>query len=185
MEEQASRFIQLFDTYYEDVLRYAARRVDPETARDVTAETFLIAWRKWSAVPLTGQDTLPWLYGVARKVLANETRRERRSERLVARIIADRRDQDAVMAPDPGDHVAGALALAQALEALSPADREVLQLLGWEELTVRQAALVMGCTPATMAVRAFRAKRRFLAVLAERHLRAEPDPVPQVRSERR
>jgi RNA polymerase sigma-70 factor (ECF subfamily) len=183
--EEASRFIQLFDTCYEDVLRYAARRVDPDTARDVTAETFLIAWRKRSAVPQAGQDVLPWLYGVARRVLANEMRRERRSERLVARIVADRRDRDAVTAPDPGDHVAGVSALAQALEALSPADREVLQLLGWEELTVRQAAVVLGCTPATAAVRAFRAKRRFLIVLAERHLLAESDPIPQVRSERR
>ncbi|MFI9841848.1 RNA polymerase sigma factor [Nonomuraea sp. NPDC051941] len=178
MEEPASKLIRLFDACYEDVLRYTARRVDLDTARDVTAETFLIAWRKRSVVPQADEDALPWLYGVARRVLANEKRRERRSERLVARIAADRRDRDAATVPDPGDHVAGALALTQALQALSPADQEVLQLLGWEELTVRQAAVVLGCTPATMAVRAFRAKRRFLAVLAERRLLAASDPAP-------
>lgn len=179
MDEPADRFIQLFDACYEDVLRYAARRVDLDTARDVAAETFLIAWRKRSAVPRADQEVLPWLYAVARRLLANEARRERRSERLVARIAAVQDERGAATAPDPGDRVAEALAVAQALEALSPADQEVLQLLGWEELTVRQAAAVLECTPATMAVRAFRAKRRFLAVLAEQRLPAESHTVPQ------
>ncbi|MER5650223.1 sigma-70 family RNA polymerase sigma factor [Streptosporangium sp. NPDC002524] len=169
MQEAVNRFTQLFDACYEDVLRYAARRVDADTARDVAAETFLIAWRKLSAVPRADEDVLPWLYGVARRVLANEHRRERRGRRLAARI-AGALGMEAVVVADLSDDVTGPLGLAQALRSLSPKDQEVLQLIGWEELTVRQAAVVVGCTPASMAVRAHRARQRFLTILNDQGL---------------
>jgi hypothetical protein len=52
---------------------------------DATAEVFLVAWKKLGLVP-AGDETLPWLYGVARNVVRNADRSSRRSGRLVGRL---------------------------------------------------------------------------------------------------
>ena len=64
-------FERLYRANYDRVLAYGLRRTDPERARDATAETFVVAWRRLADVP---PDPLPWLLGVARRVLANERR---------------------------------------------------------------------------------------------------------------
>lgn len=72
------RFTDLFDRTHAPLLAYAVRRVaDPADAADVVAETFLVAWRRLDDVP-AGEAARPWLYGVARRVLANHYRGERR-----------------------------------------------------------------------------------------------------------
>jgi RNA polymerase sigma factor (sigma-70 family) len=177
MSEQVSRFTQLFDTCYESVLRYAARRVGTDAAGDIAAETFSVVWRKFGDIPDKDEETLPWVYGVARRVVANEQRRERRSQRLLARLIniswAGRET-----ARDHGEDVVAAEGLEQALRRLSPLDQEILRLIGWEDLSISQAALALGCSPATMAVRAQRARRRFLATLGDLGLESKMFPGP-------
>ena len=78
--DRAEQFSDLYRGHYEAVLRYALRRTDPETARDVGAETFLIAWRRLDVVPKDSDQVTPWLYRVARRVLANVERSRRRAE---------------------------------------------------------------------------------------------------------
>ncbi|MFB9968037.1 RNA polymerase sigma factor [Sinosporangium siamense] len=166
-----TRFTRFFDIHYEDVLRYAARRVDEETAHDIAAGSFLIAWRKQRELPADDAEVLPWLYAVARRVLANEHRRERRGSRLAAKLAgflgAGFLGGET---PDPSVDVGATLDLSQALSVLSPKDQEILQLIGWEELTIRQVAVVIGCSPATAAVRAHRARQRLLAILSDQGL---------------
>ena len=77
------RYGRLYRDQGRAVLAYALRRVgDPEDAADVVAETFLVAWRRIDAVP---DHELPWLFGVARKVIANQRRGERRLASLTHR----------------------------------------------------------------------------------------------------
>ncbi|NAS21626.1 sigma-70 family RNA polymerase sigma factor [Herbidospora sp. NEAU-GS84] len=172
MPEHVARFTRLFDDCYEPVLRYAARRVGGDSAGDVAAETFVVAWRKIADLPARDDEALPWLYGIARNLVANEQRRERRSRRLMSRLMSVSwagRDT----AGDHADDAVAASGLEQALRRLSPQDQEVLRLIGWEDLSISHAALVLGCTPATMAVRAQRARRRFLAALDDLQVRPE------------
>ena len=56
-------------------------------AGDVLADTMLVAWRRLDEVP-GGDTTRLWLYGVARKVLANRRRGDGRRDRLVERLAA-------------------------------------------------------------------------------------------------
>ena len=79
------RYRHLFDRHGREVFAYCRRRADPDTAADCAAETFLVAWRRLDDVP-DGDPALGWLYGVARRVLANEHRRNRRWWRLVGRL---------------------------------------------------------------------------------------------------
>lgn len=82
--DEREEFSALYREHYGAVLRYCRRRTDEETARDAAAETFLVAWRRREVVP---QDPLPWLYGVARRVLANAARGAGRQRRTRPRGI--------------------------------------------------------------------------------------------------
>jgi RNA polymerase sigma-70 factor, ECF subfamily len=67
-------------------MRFATRRVGADAAGDVVSSTFLIAWRRLADVP-AGQGRA-WLYGTARRVIANELRGRERRERLGRRVAA-------------------------------------------------------------------------------------------------
>jgi RNA polymerase sigma factor (sigma-70 family) len=152
-------FTRLFEAHYDAVLRYGRRRADEQTARDVAAETFLVAWRRAGAVP--EREPLPWLYAVARHCLANATRHDRRTARALPRLAGPE------ATPDPADALGEAAAVRAAVALLPALDREALLLVTWEDLTTRAAARAAGCTPAAFAVRLHRARRRLAALLTE------------------
>jgi RNA polymerase sigma-70 factor (ECF subfamily) len=143
-------FRALFAAHYPAVYGYAARRVGADDAADIAAETFTIAWRKRRSVP-DEPATLPWLYGVARRVVANAHRSRRRRQRLAEKVQA--------LEPN-GPPVEADIELTQALERLSEKDREVLLLAAWEGLGPADLGETLGCSPNTAAVRLHRARRR-------------------------
>jgi RNA polymerase sigma-70 factor (ECF subfamily) len=137
------------------VWAFAARRVGSSAAEDVTAETFLIAWRKLDSLP---SEPLPWLYKVARNVLLRRNVTDAR-EHHTRTALALQRPADAAAEHDAG--------LWGAWTSLSAGDREVLALIAWEELRVRDAARVLGIAPAVFSVRLYRARRRLERLLVE------------------
>jgi RNA polymerase sigma-70 factor (ECF subfamily) len=157
-----ARFSSLYRGQARDLLGYALRRsADPDDAADVVAETFLIAWRRLADVP-PGDEARLWLYGTARRVLANQVRGTRRRDRLTERLRDElRRQLPARQARDSSE-------LLEALAELSEADRELLMLIGWEELTPAEAARALEISPLAARARLHRARRRLRARLAER-----------------
>lgn len=168
---------ELFDAYFRGhaarVHAFAVRRSDPDAAQDITAETFLIAWRRRADMP---GEPLPWLYGIARGVLANERRAANRRDALASRVAVETHPWD----PAGAEH----REILEALASLRDADREALLLRAWEGLSTREAAMVVGCSAATFAVRVHRARRRLSRVLDEMALQSDPlssnDAVPEV-----
>jgi RNA polymerase sigma-70 factor (ECF subfamily) len=124
----------------------------------VVAETFATAWRHFGRLPA---EPLPWLYRVARNSLANEERSARRQTRLAERI--GRRGVPAT--PDHAVSVVADAGLREALGRLSPADREALLLIGWEDLDHDAAARVLGCSAVAFKVRLHRARKRLARLL--------------------
>jgi RNA polymerase sigma-70 factor, ECF subfamily len=117
----------MWDAHADLVFAYAARRLGPERAEDVVADTFVVAWRNRTRRP---QRELPWLYGVARKVIRDRYRSEVRWERLLQRVgPAVPRAVDSV-----ASRASAAVAANQALAALNETDRETLLLVSWEGL---------------------------------------------------
>jgi RNA polymerase sigma factor (sigma-70 family) len=155
------RFAVLFDEHRRSVLGYALRRLDdPEDAADVVAETFLVAWRRLDDVP-GGSGARPWLFGVARRVLANQQRSTRRHVGLADRLGRELATQVAhVREASVGD-----LQVRRALAALSDDDRQVLLLAGWEGLTPAEIGVVVGVSGVTARSRLHRARRRLRAEL--------------------
>ncbi|OFW67279.1 MAG: hypothetical protein A2Z12_06095 [Actinobacteria bacterium RBG_16_68_21] len=137
------------------VYAYAARRIGRAAAEDVVADTFVVAWRNRRRRPAR---ELPWLYGVARRVVADRRRGEDRRRRLLDRIAAE-----------PGGHDSPSEAAYAALEALgrlAPGDSEALMLTAWEGLTPTEAAAALGVTSASFRMRLSRARRRLLAEMS-------------------
>jgi RNA polymerase sigma-70 factor (ECF subfamily) len=157
LASRRQRFEALFTAHSSTVLAYALRRVDvADDAADVIAETFVVAWRRIDDVP-AGDEARLWLYGVARRVLANRTRGDRRRTVLAARL----RDHLATeaRAARPGDEPEVEIVRA-ALALLDAADRELIELTSWEGLTPAEAAAVLMVAPSTLRSRLHRARQR-------------------------
>jgi RNA polymerase sigma-70 factor, ECF subfamily len=145
----------MFATHHDAVRRYVVRRQSGGLIDDAIADTFLVAWRRLDEVP---DRTLPWLLGVARRVLADQRRAARRRRSLSARLhidaLTDRVARDwqppAGLTPE----------LAAALAALTEHEREALLLVAWDQLPAIDAARVAGCSPAAFRVRLHRARER-------------------------
>ena len=149
------------------VLGYALRRSGSrEDALDVVAETFAVAWRRRTHLPVDPDEARPWLFGIARRVLANTARSTVRAGRLGQRL-ADSFSEAPL--PDPStihEGRAESRLVLEALEQLSPEDRELVTLIAWEGLTPGQAAAALGVPPGTARVRLHRARTRLRAALS-------------------
>lgn len=161
-EARVVAFRELYEANFSAVLGYAVRRLaSSDDAADVVAETFLTAWRRLDSVP-GGEQTRPWLYGVARRVLANHRRAEARRTHLAGRL----RDDIAALLPPSlaeGEELGAVVA---AFNALGPGDREVLALVAWEELGMAELGGVLDCSRNAAKIRLHRARRRFDRELA-------------------
>src|ERR1039458_5760986 len=159
-EDPAAVFERLFAAHYWAVRSYVLRRAPSAAVEDVVAETFLVAWRRPDAVR---DDPLPWLFGVARRVLANQPRADRRRGALTARLQSLAGRPTLGWEP-PAEMSAG---LAAAMAELSAREREALLLVAWEGLDPGRAARAAGCSPAAFRVRLHRARRRVADHLAQ------------------
>ena len=169
-DDDAEQFEALYRQHFRGVLGYALARLEPERAKDAAAETFLVAWRRFGEIPA---EPAGWLFGVARKVVAQQLRADSRRDALAERLASPGYREPGWPA-DPADQVAQRDAALSALARLGERDREVLTLLAWHGLTTGQAAEVLGLTSLSFAVRLHRARRRLASALAGAD--AELDP---------
>ncbi|MEO7122722.1 MAG: RNA polymerase sigma factor [Lacisediminihabitans sp.] len=120
---------------------YLVRRVGREAAEDMLSEVWLAAFTSRNSYDRSFPDARPWLFGVARNMLRRHWRsvppEDSRSD--VAELGA---------AWDPWTVVENGLdthaMLRSALMRLRPSEREVLFLVAWEDLSVVDAARVLG-----------------------------------------
>jgi RNA polymerase sigma-70 factor (ECF subfamily) len=111
-----------------------------------------------------GEEAQLWLYGMARRVLANHRRAAVRRGRLGGRL---RQRLTTVFAADPGAEVPERLAVRAALARLGELDRKVLMLTGQEGLEPREAATVLGVSAAAVRTRLSRARARLRDLTAD------------------
>jgi DNA-directed RNA polymerase specialized sigma24 family protein len=143
------RFERIYEEHREAVRAYVRRRAPEAVVDDVVADVFVVCLRRIDDVP---EPALPWLYAVARRTLANERRKRGREAPRAAGVAFD---------PEP----VGDAALAAAFADLGDRDREVLRLVAWEGLSLKETAAVLGCSAIAARVRFHRAKSRLAARL--------------------
>lgn len=167
MTVSESDAVAAFETLYRqtsaDVLAYLVRRTgEAEDAADMLAETYLIAWRKLSAIP-PGDEARLWLFGVARNVVLRGVRRRRVADALVDRLAIELRT---AVAPAAAEEEQPLHALEAALGQLNERDREIMLLTAWEGLAPREISAVLGVSANAVRIRLHRARARLSRELA-------------------
>jgi RNA polymerase sigma-70 factor (ECF subfamily) len=157
-QDPEARFRALYADAYADVLRFAQRRVQRSHAEDVTADAFLVAWRRLDDAPTKPGDARAWLFGIARHCLLNTLRGQGRRDALAVRVAETVPPARLADGPD-ADPVAERIDLVAAWRRLSETDQEALSLTVFEDLTSPQAARVLDITPTSYRLRLFRARR--------------------------
>ena len=164
--ERPECFETLFERHAAPIYRYLRRRVGTGLAEELTAETFARAFRARRRFDLLGESALPWLYGIAANVLRMHRRTDERRLRAYAHASVGRGSEPPLSADS--DHRLDAMAvrpaLAAALADLPPAQREVLLLHAWADLSNEEIAVALDISPGTVRSRLHRAR----AYVAER-----------------
>jgi RNA polymerase sigma factor (sigma-70 family) len=176
--QEPEAFAEVFRRYAPDIKRYVTRRLGPEAAEDVVAETFLAAFRQRGGYDLSRQNARPWLYGIATNLMGRHVRTEVRQLRILERTGTDpvlasftERSDERLSAEAFGPMLAGALA------ALSAGHRDALLLVVWGDLTYPEVAQALGVRVGTVRSRISRARKRLRRDLGG------VDPVAVVREE--
>jgi RNA polymerase sigma-70 factor (ECF subfamily) len=152
-----AEFAEFYRRHFRQIYSYCLRRISPDRIDDAVADTFLVAWRRLSVVP-EGASALPWLYGVAYKVLATQRRGRSRQEALKTKLAASGATpmtgiEDFVVTAEESQRVL------DAMSRLKPTDQEILKLSVWEELPHSDIALVLEITPGAVKQRAYEARK--------------------------
>ena len=152
-------FTVLFRRHAPYIQRYVVRRLGPDAADDIVAETFLLAFRQRDSYDQTRVDARPWLYGIATNLIGRHRRAEIRLYRALARTGADPVTESFTDQVD--DRVSAGTAsrrLAAGLARLPEELRDTLLLVAWGDLTYAEAATALGVPVGTVRSRVSRAE---------------------------
>jgi RNA polymerase sigma factor (sigma-70 family) len=161
-DARVARFESFYEAHYLEISGYVRRRTADHEAGDVVGQIFMVAWRRLDRIPSPPEDRL-WLFGVARRCVADSRRSTLRRLRLHTRLA----QQPLPAAPLSEEDDAAHVRIRTAMSNLRPSDREVLQLVLWEELSHYEAATVLGCSVNAVEIRYRRARQRLRGALAE------------------
>lgn len=127
-----------------------------EEAEDLAMAVFELAWKRF------GQDDpagLPWLYRCARNVVGNEYQRRDRDRRLLLRLISDY-EVNALVFP-----VEREIELVAAIQKFPLVDRELVAMVYWYDLSLKEVAEILGTTEASVKMRISRIRKKLRSEL--------------------
>jgi RNA polymerase sigma-70 factor, ECF subfamily len=148
------------------VFRFLMRILrDAAKAEDLTSEVFIEVWRR--ADGFEGRSKVStWILAIAHYKAASELRRR----------SFDQLDETSIAAmEDPLDDPEAtaqkrkcAAILRDCLEQLSPAHREIIDLIYYHEQSIPEVARIVGVPENTVKTRAFHARKRIAQMMAAR-----------------
>lgn len=156
----------LFDRHFTTIHRYLERRIGADSADELAAEVFRIAFEQRGRFRPLHDSALPWLYGVATNLMLKRRRTERRHLRALTRLEAAT-DRHAVIegAEERLDARSARAQLLDALALLPQADRDVVVLVAWEDLSYEEVGAALDIPVGTVRSRLNRARRRLRELL--------------------
>ena len=164
------RFAEIFHRHWDEIHHYVYRRLGPEAAEDVSAETFAIAFHGRRRYDLTRSDARPWLYGIATNVIGRHRRAERRRNQTLARANAEwiTPFDDGVDARLSAQRVGPRLA--SALNRLSAKERDLLLLIAWADLTYEETAQALDLPLGTVRSRLHRIRKKVRRAFSDKDI---------------
>lgn len=174
--EKKATYERLYAEHAKAVFSYCLRRTSTEEAKDAMADVFVVAWRRFDDIP-DPDNALPWLFGVARNVLAHRARTARRRKRLAVKAAVTQE----TTVPGPEGQVVRSSeheAVIAALRKLPERDREVIRLVEWEGLSRETVAEMMFVSRAAIDKRMARAYKKLARHLGVSNPIVRTSPVP-------
>jgi RNA polymerase sigma-70 factor (ECF subfamily) len=164
------RFGELYDRHVGAVLAFHHRRTGcPDTAADLTAETFAAAFTSRHRFRDTGAPARAWLFTIARRQLARYIRREQVATRARRRLGLDVEvtldDADRERIEQLVDFAPLRAALGEALAAVPPTQAEAVALRVGHDIGYGEIAGRLGCSEGAARVRVSRALTRLAEML--------------------
>lgn len=164
--EHRAAFTELYDRHERVVYRYAARRLGPMHADDITSETFLVAFSRRESFT-GGPDARPWLLGIATTLMHRHTRQEARAWKGMLASDLAHVDVDQIEQADARlDARIVARRLGRALARLPAGDRDVLLLHTFGDLDYAGIGEALTIPLGTVRSRLNRARRKLRAAIA-------------------
>jgi RNA polymerase sigma factor (sigma-70 family) len=157
--DRPEAFGDLFTRHSRVVHGYVARRAGRETADELLSETFLVAFQRRDTFDVSWDTARPWLLGIATVLMRAHARREAQHLRAMAHAAeTDHGDGGMQRVADRTDAARDIGRLAAALRAMAIADREVLLLYAWGDVSYEQIATVLDIPIGTVRSRLNRAR---------------------------
>jgi RNA polymerase sigma-70 factor (ECF subfamily) len=154
-------FVGLYDRYFRRIYSFVYLQTHDEAlTKDVTASTFEKALVNIGRFQWRGVTFSAWLYRIARNELAQQRRRQRLRNLFRADFAGqqqrfqERAAEAAVQVSEQHDR------LHIALSRLSAADRELISLRFFDELSSAETAEILGVSTSNVYVRLHRALKR-------------------------
>jgi RNA polymerase sigma-70 factor, ECF subfamily len=170
----AEAFTELYRRHAEDLLRYFARRtLDPETAAELTSETFAEAFASRMSYVDEGVNGVAWIYGIARHRLGRFFRSGRVDAAARRKLGMPERDlppEDYERIEDLIDFAPIREALVDALAGLNASQRDAMQLRVVDGLPYPEVAKRLSCSQDNARQRVSRGLRRVALVLQQQGL---------------
>ena len=172
-----AEFAPVFDRHYDAVHTYLQRRVGPDAADELAAQTFLVAFEGRARYDRSRPDARPWLFGIATNLLLHHRRQVVRQLRAYARTGVDPVLDAFEGVEDRLDAAGLGRDLAAALVGLPAAEVEVLLLYAWADLSYPEIATALGVPVGTVRSRLWRARGRIRELLPGRRASADAPPI--------
>lgn len=143
-QQEPEAFAQIYEEYFDKIYRYIVIRIGSEAeAEDLTQQVFLNALKSISSFKWRGVPFSAWLYRIAHNQVVDHLRKKTKhaTESLDGMVKAVVSDDNPQMELERKVEIEQVLL---ATERLTKAQREVISLRFASELSVAEAARVMG-----------------------------------------
>jgi RNA polymerase sigma-70 factor, ECF subfamily len=158
---------ELFDTHAAELYRYLARRAGHTVAEEVLSQTFLVAVEQQHRYDPNRASARAWLYGIAVNLLRHHYRSETRKWQAYARYPLELVDDTADVATSRADATAAQRSLARPIAELHEADRDVLLLYAWADLSYAEIAAALHIPVGTVRSRLHRVRTQLRVALSD------------------
>lgn len=160
-----AEFAVVFDRHFDAVHSYLQRRVGPDLADELSAQTFLVALDSRARYDTSRADARPWLFGIATNLLHRHRRHEVRELRAYARsgvdLVLDAFDG----IEDRVDASSLRRELAEVLARVPSDEMDALLLYAWAELSYPEIGEALGVPVGTVRSRLSRVRGRIRELL--------------------
>lgn len=159
--DNRKRFAPIFERHFAQIYRYLSQRTEPSAAEDLASEVFAIALNKRNKFVAQHDSALPWLYGIASNLLADQSRKRARQATAYHKAGSQEPvDTNPISgAQQRIDANAQVGSLKPALEALSERDQDILHLYAHAELSYTEIASALKMPVGTVRSRLHRIRR--------------------------